>query len=1096
MWPFRRRPPRVVSPDSGADSGSAEQRTGSTAPPLSAPPSARDAWRAAAPLDPSVQRMTTVVDAAGFSRGLATQQRGHLWVGALGHHVTPLAPAGRFDALAVPGPPVQRASSEELVLPPPPPAGPAEGAGGVSAGVPDVGPTVVARRAAPVGAPAARAVALTAAPAPDLPLVALGAVPEAHGDGAPVAAPSGAEPAAALLGGTAPAPVEPEAATPPAGPVPAAELPLVLPAPAVQRSRGDGAAGPGAAVRRPSLRTGSEPVSPSSTAAATAAGTPPSGAVPGWGPLDPAPPVAPTESAPPARRLGLGAPLRPGDGPPVHRAVAPEPAPARPAGLGLPLNLGGPTIPEPARTAGRHPTPTAPARSATPGPADADGAPVQRSARSDHSEAVAGSPDWHGDVAADEVTPEAPAAPATFHPSDGSSGEGGSDAPLVGVHLARPSDPAPTSAPEDTVPEVGLPLATPAAPLQRATDRGDTSAAGAADLRAADGHGAGPGTPAPPVVPTLRALPEAAPPPLSELPPPASPAAEPPLVARRADGDRHAPTLGVPVDHYDWGSAAPALAVQPSGGDAGPTTSTETTARGADLPLAGPPDGGPIQRTVAPTSTPSQPARPGDPAMTGDAGQSGGDSPVQRAAATSATSATGHATLLGDVRRPTLASRPGDAGRPGKAGQPPDNRSLLALAVPPPPQTAPSHAPPSSGTPAAGAVAHVAGAADAPLLGLRAADATPGPAASGAGHADGQLGPLGPADRLDGSHAVQRRTDDLPLTIGGRPRPTPGVAPLLGGGASVIGPPGRPGRPAESGGPPSAVSPSPLAAVPTVSRALAGADAGRAPAAPVGPGPGPGHAGTRGVVAARWSASTPETDGGTWGALALASPSPGPAVHVARTVAPSTAAGSGRPERAGEWERSADMSSQRSSPQGLPAALGGPAPLAGQAAPERPAAPGRAGPPDDLAAPAPAPLPLAVVHRAAASVQRRTSTQGRGLPLVHPPAPLPHEAPDPPPAMGTVDPLQRALREGAAHRDSSGAVVFRRIEDPIATPAAEPPASGSADDAPAPALDVSALGGDALDLLARRLYPRISRRVKAELRTDRDRYGLGAGPRR
>lgn len=66
------------------------------------------------------------------------------------------------------------------------------------------------------------------------------------------------------------------------------------------------------------------------------------------------------------------------------------------------------------------------------------------------------------------------------------------------------------------------------------------------------------------------------------------------------------------------------------------------------------------------------------------------------------------------------------------------------------------------------------------------------------------------------------------------------------------------------------------------------------------------------------------------------------------------------------------------------------------------------------------------------------------------------------------------------------------------TVAAPPPPSSAG--APAPAapatFDPDSLDPSALDALARRLYDRISRRVKAELRLDRERLGIAADLKR
>jgi hypothetical protein len=116
-------------------------------------------------------------------------------------------------------------------------------------------------------------------------------------------------------------------------------------------------------------------------------------------------------------------------------------------------------------------------------------------------------------------------------------------------------------------------------------------------------------------------------------------------------------------------------------------------------------------------------------------------------------------------------------------------------------------------------------------------------------------------------------------------------------------------------------------------------------------------------------------------------------------------------------------------------------------------------------------------------------------------------------APAALDPVAAALSTGLATVDADGAVVFPGLASPVPEPVAqrtmvptiqrdavapEPVAAGEAS-APAstqPTPSTSATNPAELDELAKRLYERIRSRLKAELRLDRERAGLVAGPHR
>ena len=105
------------------------------------------------------------------------------------------------------------------------------------------------------------------------------------------------------------------------------------------------------------------------------------------------------------------------------------------------------------------------------------------------------------------------------------------------------------------------------------------------------------------------------------------------------------------------------------------------------------------------------------------------------------------------------------------------------------------------------------------------------------------------------------------------------------------------------------------------------------------------------------------------------------------------------------------------------------------------------------------------------------------------------------------DPVAAALSTGLARLDADGAVVFTALAPPAPQPAAPPtptptiqrttvtspsPPTTGTEAKPKPSTPTSA----ELDELAARLYDRIRTRMKAELRVDRERAGLVAGPYR
>jgi hypothetical protein len=95
-----------------------------------------------------------------------------------------------------------------------------------------------------------------------------------------------------------------------------------------------------------------------------------------------------------------------------------------------------------------------------------------------------------------------------------------------------------------------------------------------------------------------------------------------------------------------------------------------------------------------------------------------------------------------------------------------------------------------------------------------------------------------------------------------------------------------------------------------------------------------------------------------------------------------------------------------------------------------------------------------------------------------------------------ADPAAAALSTGLATRDADGSVVFRTPEYlyPSAPAAPEPVQRQPAADAAAPVPPAAVAGAGAGDIehveeLAKRVYDRISERLKSELRLDRERSG-------
>ncbi|MGH8930851.1 MAG: hypothetical protein ACRDZO_09565, partial [Egibacteraceae bacterium] len=120
------------------------------------------------------------------------------------------------------------------------------------------------------------------------------------------------------------------------------------------------------------------------------------------------------------------------------------------------------------------------------------------------------------------------------------------------------------------------------------------------------------------------------------------------------------------------------------------------------------------------------------------------------------------------------------------------------------------------------------------------------------------------------------------------------------------------------------------------------------------------------------------------------------------------------------------------------------------------------------------------------------------------------------PARGSVtsDPVAAALSTGLARLGADGAVVFPGLATPTPKPkpaptpaptiqrkavtreSTSPPPTAAVGEAARPTPATRATSAAELDELAARLYDRIRTRMKAELRVDRERAGLVAGPYR